>query len=250
MKTIFSMILSMFLLSSCTDSELNNNDWFEMNLKNKPVYVKEISIFSLTGMDSEQYRELFNNKKLRESTIINEYSFDSLGWIINEYCQVFSDLDSIRKLTPKDMNRIPNGKDSIILDSDSFPMKMRHYFDNDFLIKEVYEYPTLKGETTYIRNLQKRIIEKRIDNIGVDSHIKIIEKYILNENNDIISSSEYKTFHHARDFNDTSLKTTKYQYLYDKHYNWILKLEFLNDTLNRITEREIKYKLTTGANNK
>ena len=243
MKHTCTIIILIAIVLGCSDSQLEYNDWFEMNLKNKPAMVKEVSIFSLTDMHSSEHREFFFKKSLQEFTVINAYHFDSLGWITSKYYQSFTDLDSIGRWSKTDMRRVPNGLDFISLDSDSFPpSKTKYFYKNGFLMKEVYDFPTLRGETVYIRNSKERVIEKRSNNSGVDSQSEVIEKYILNKNNDISSITEIKNLHHAPDFKKIIKNETRYQYLYDENENWIIRLEYTNDTLNRITEREIKYK--------
>ncbi len=216
------------------------NDWFDLNLKGKPKSVKEVSLTSLTDFVT---REL--NASLNSNLLIEEYYFDTIGLISKKFSKSYNGTTGYWL----DYSKIDilNFQDSIILiDSVSnrhIEWRERKYLDkNGFLKRRFSEIPMFPETIIYQRDEFNRIIQVDSKSYHIDAGVKIKTINELNANGDIVSEKSHieRSFAHS-DKSSIEDKITTYQYVYDTKNNWIIRISITDDSISKITQREIKY---------
>ena len=243
MKTIFT-ILFVIMTVLCHGQKNNYNDWFDMNLKVKPVSIKEVSIFSLTDFLKPNLK-MYLNSTLNQMFFVDEFHFDSNGLISKEYHKNI--LDTTGRWQDYKTRRLTQYKDSILVtdfykNSREKSLNEKRYLDEKgFLrrmIRTIPETDTIINE----RDQNNRIIKSYTSIQGTDtfSIIKIENEY--NENGDIKIEKRW-TRRSGPMYNKPSIEEVKtfFNYIYDSFNNWIVKVSIIHNEVSIITQRSIKY---------
>jgi hypothetical protein len=244
MKTLLTIFIGIMTIL-CQGQNNSYNDWFDMNLKEKPKLVKEISIFPLDDFSNPELK-IYLNSTINQMLFIDEFHFDSLGLILKEFHKDI--LDTIGHwIDYKTEKKVIQYKDSIILIG-FFPngqeaWKEKRYLEkNEFLSSRIRDFPNI-DTTLFERDKNNRVIKSYYHLIGTDSQAIILIDNKFDDNGDLIlQKSLEKRFgimYRTPSINET---VTAFSYIYDSFNNWIFKISMRDNKINMITQREIKYK--------
>jgi hypothetical protein len=237
MKILFPIFC--ILLSSSIQAQMSGcNDWFDMNLKNRPKIVKELSLVSFDFFIDPK-SSWYQNSSVKQMISIDEYHFDSLGFISKEFHKGISDTigDWI------EYKEYVKYNDSIVIKGYSTvgnhgSFKEKRLIDkNGYLIGKIILMDTIQ----YLRNSKKKI-ERRYEHlIGIDSPEEKETKFEYNDNGDIIKEISNEEILLPSDPKSAKSKTvTVYQYIYDSNCNWVIRLKIVDNEIVSITQREVK----------
>lgn len=237
--------LGFMLISSLSFSQIGiNDDYFDLNLKNKPKKVISISNFSFHDYFQDEYRYLLEYTLISQIQLHHMY-FDSLGRISKEF---FSDVmhpcgrweiqnynltqyynDSIVRF-----EKLPNG--TMILKEKRYLNKLGH--SSEIIINN----QLLKDTLTFVRGDDNRIKESYRKSYGIDTDQIIKTLYTRNEIGDIVVEQSFEERDGALWKEPEILETiTTYKYVYDDYNNWIIRITFENGEIQLITSRQIEY---------
>ena len=216
------------------------NDWFDLNLKGKPKSVKEVSLTSLTDFLTFEL-----NASLNSNLDIDEYYFDTLGLISKKFSKDCYETTGYWL----DYSKIDilNFQDSIILidsvsDRHEEWRERKYLGKNQFLKRRVSEIPMCPKTIIYQRDKFNRITQVYSESYYIYAGLKIKTIYELNANGDIVSEKSHIERSFApSDKSSSEDEITTYQYVYDTKNNWIIRISITDDTISKITQREIKY---------
>lgn len=237
-----NLTIFLFLIFTGSYGQKKHCDWFDMNLKGKPSYVKEISIYSLSDIISPEYKNL--GSTLYNLLAINEYYFDSIGCIKREIHKNYTDnfdsgADTLYKTETISYN------DSIVtkkyFSGKQLVSNEVKIFDKTGYLERINLQGFVDGSIIYERDSNHQIKTIIEDLTGIDTSSKT--KNILKRNSlgDIIYKKTELELVTALDSSMEIKNTTEtYKYIYDINNDWILKTTFYNDSLTLITQRIIK----------
>ncbi len=241
MPKFLLLLIPIFLFSCSRPNEYS--DWFELNVKGEPSYIKEVSSYSLAGFTNPEHLK-YLDYDLGELLMIKEYFFDSAGMIKEETIEssIFY-YDSIRK--PLGKNKEFAYRDSVIsityYPDNKIHQKEIKYFDKYGFLDSIKYIGFLNGYVNYIRDKNLRIIEEVRDLSGIGPRMKIKTIFKRNELGDILIQKKYTELTHSGGYIEKlEPQTEKFEYIYDDEKNWVVRGTFINDTLVKITQREIK----------
>ncbi len=241
MKTNLTILL--FLIFTSSYGQEKYYDWFDMNLKGKPTYVKEISIYSLSGLTSKEY-EFFLDSTLNNFLAINEYYFDTNGCVSREAHKNFDDDFKIAIDTLYTIKRTVY-TDSIVTKK-FFAGKQLvdrevKIFDKNGYLERINLQGYVTGSISYERDSNHQI-KTILENLtGIDTRSKTKTSLQRNDFGDVTCKKTESELYTALD-NSTEKKESieNYQYIYDSDNNWIIRTTFENDSLTLITQRILK----------
>ncbi len=261
MKTIAKLvwILPLFLmLSSCTKQNNKKNGWDELNLKRKVKSVTEVPYEA-----KEKNGKIIKGKRTGGFWDNCKYLFDSKGNKIEEYSYNLN--GSLYDKTTFQYNTNGNIIKANIYNSDTilYRKTIYKYDANGKLIEELCgtSFGTLEGKVNYKYDYRGSMIEFNFKSL--DGRLKSKATYKYNANGDVIkfcifnsdgsnSKTSYKYDANGNKIeenctSDGRKKIDKYKYReiykyeYDKKGNWIRKITYRNNVLEKITERTIEY---------
>ncbi len=241
MKTNLTILLFLILTSSYGQEKYY--DWFDMNLKGKPTYVKEISIYSLSDLTSKEY-EFFQDSTLNNFVAINEYYFDMNGCVSNEVYKKFFDdyksgIDTLHTIETIEY------KDSIVTKKffagKQLVDKQVKIFDKNGYLERIILQGYVTGSIIYKRD-SKYQIKTIFENLtGIDTNSKTKISLQRNDFGDVTCKKTESELYTALDnSNEKKESIENYQYIYDTDNNWIIRTTFENNSLTLITQRIIK----------
>jgi hypothetical protein len=214
-----------------------------MNLKGKPTYVKEISIFSLSDLTSQEY-EFFLDTTVNSFLAINEYYFNMNGCVSKEIHKNFDDDFKTAIDTLHTIERTVY-KDSIVtakfLAGKQLVDREVKIFDKNGYLERINLKGYVTGSIIYERDSNRQIMTILKDLTGIDTSSKT--KIILQRNSfgDVSCKKIESILYTALDnSNEKRESIENYQYIYDADNNWIIKATYDNDSLTLITQRIIK----------
>jgi len=237
MKALTNLFFGIITLV-CQGQQCNYSDWFEFNLKGEPKNIKDISIYSLFDTT------FFNlSCDLKSCSVINEFQFDSLGFIVKKRDKQYS-YSCFTKWIDYCNYEAKNYKDSIIgiynLGGENIEIK-RFYDKTGYLIKEIFA----KSDTSiFSRDSNHRIIGSYVHLYGTDFDIVTIKNIEYNLNGDIQKekvTEDYSTINCEDCESSRKENEFEYKYIYDSYSNWIVKIRCENNVISMITQREITY---------
>lgn len=237
-----NLTIFLFLVFTGSYGQKRHCDWFDMNLKGKPSYVKEISIYSLSDITSPEYENL--NSTLNNLLAINEYYFDSIGCIEREIHKSYTDYFDSETDTLYKTETVCY-KDSIVtkkyFSGKQLVSNEVKIFDKTGYLERINLEGFMDGFIIYERDSNHQIKTIIEDLTGIDTRSKTKNVLFRNSLGDIINKKTELELITASD-NSTEIKNTTetYKYIYDSNNNWIVKTTFYNDSLVLITQRLIK----------
>ena len=240
MKTCLTILI--FLILTNSYGQERYYDRFDMNLKGKTTYVKEVSVFSLADLTSPEYD--FLDSSLYSLLRINEYYFDSAGWIKREIHHDFTgDSDTATDTLLKHETRFY--KDSVVTQSylrgKQLVFTEVKLLDSEGYLERIKIQGVMGGSIIYKRNANHQIVTILEDLQGIDTRTKKKTTLLRNGKSDVIlEKSELELFYALDDNIDKIVTLEKYRYIYNSDKNWIVKTTFVNDTLTLITQRIIR----------
>ncbi|MCF8307982.1 MAG: hypothetical protein K9I68_03140 [Bacteroidales bacterium] len=245
MKRILILtFFSAFCLVTSAQSFSYYKNWHDLNLQNKPEYVTEISTFSLEDLYEMQQLDSIEYTFSSMSSV-RKYAFDSSGRITKKYRERIPDnpgkwihLKNSHKKNTDDSTYI---YDTIHDGTSNLTKKL--YFDQHGFLTKLIRIRPLKDTTIYSRDSNHRIIKIYNHSFGIDTETISKNYYELNSHGDKKVEERY-TKHHFLNFSGetkTDRDTFNYRYIYDSKSNWIIRTKMKNDSIIKITEREIEY---------
>jgi len=238
MKTVFSIIF--ITIATFSFGQQNKyNDWFDFNLKEKPLNVKEITLFSFTNYIKPDSK-LFLNNSLKGEFWIDEYHFDSLGIISKEFHKIV--VDTLGHWTDYSKMKLIQHADSIILyDPHDNEWKERRFLDNNGHLSRKIVDGFCPDTVIFERDTNGRIIQEYRHYFCIDYGQIVNTTYELNYNGDIkLAKSSSQNISVGNELSD-SKGSMFYDYIYDAKMNWIIKLTLIDNEVLSITQREIQY---------
>jgi hypothetical protein len=241
MKTNLTILLFLILTNSYGQEKYYN--WFDMNLKGKPTYVKEISIYSLADLTSKEY-EFFLDTTLNNFLAINEYYFDMNGYVSREIHKNFfedynSGIDTLHTIETIEY------KDSIVTKKffvgKQLVDRTVKIFDKNGYLERILLEGYVTGSIIYKRD-SKNQIKTIFENLtGIDTSSKTKISLKRNDFGDVTcKKTESEQYTAIDNSNEKKESIENYQYIYDTDNNWIIRTTFENDSLTLITQRIIK----------
>lgn len=169
-----------------------SSDWFDMNLKGKPNYIKEVSMFSLIDITSPEFKEYLDSS-LHSVILTKEYYFDSLGYIsrtIEKSTNYYFD-SSNDTLFRYDKHQY---KDSIVQIKYSpdyllFRKEILRFNENGFCVRIDYS-GSVNGFVEYKRDENNRIILSHEDITLRDTRQVTTENFQRNNNGDVVTKDQ------------------------------------------------------------
>jgi len=218
------------------------NDWFEMNLKNKPKKIVEIETFSLMEMYSKD-NKMSLDSSLSIWTAKREISFNKKGRISE-----MSQRERGEKTETTYFYKYQKKNKTMYAVEVSEKSAERALTWDEFIVRNpgtcssmcIVNYPVI--DTTYFeRDLQNRVIEKKKLLYGAGSKSVIKYSYELNDNGDKIVEIVSRKLQFEDGTLSQSTDTMNYDYIYDFANNWIVRIQKENNNIILITQRTINY---------
>lgn len=241
MKRLILFLFVVVTVFSCKRKTLCN-DWFDMNLKNKPKSIVEIETFSLMEMYSKD-KEMSLDSSLSIWTAKYGISFNRKGRIIEKTVKERGEKSEttflykyhkknktkyVIEVSEKSAERALTWEESIVRNPETCAT-MR-----------IVNYPVI--DTTYFeRDEDNRVIEKKRYLYGADSKSVIKHFYKLNTNGDKVIEIVSRKFEFEDGMVSESIDTLNYDYIYDFANNWIVRIQKEMDKIILITQRTIEY---------
>ena len=218
------------------------NDWFELNLKNKPKSIVEVEMFSLMEMYSKD-KKMSLDSSLSIWTSKQEISFNKKGRINEKtvrergekaettYLYKYEKKNKIKyvvEVTENSADRALQWEEFIVRDPKTCS-SMR-----------IVNYPVI--DTTYFkRDDSNREVEEMKLLYGAGSKSVVRHSYELNDNGDKIVEIVSKKLEFEDGTVSQSVDTMSFDYIYDFANNWIVRIQKEKDKIILITQRTIVY---------
>lgn len=241
------LILTLFL-ASCSVTSAQFFSYYktrhDLNLQNKPEFVTEISTFSLEDLYEMQQKDSIEYTFSSVSSV-RKYAFDSSGKITKKYRELTPDIPG-KWIHLKNSHKKTTADSTYIYDTISGgnpKLTKKLYFDQYGFLRKSIRIRPLEDTTIYVRDSNNRIIEIYSHSFGIDTETISKINYELNSHGDKKVEERY-TKHHFFNFSgktSTDRDTFNYKYIYDSKGNWIIRTKMKNDSIIKVTEREIEY---------
>lgn len=248
-KQLFNFLIGLTLIvfNSCT----NNVKLLNNGLTKKATQTKEYTIDNKTKDTLRLLITTFNDFDKIENTIHHVYDYKAYNKVVYKYKN-------------KQLQQIVE-YDAI---DDSIPTMTNYFYKDSLLIKTVteasnggykitttfsYDKKTLKNKlvtSKYFDDKTKEVYGYNTENFIYEDGLNFIASELI----DKLYPEESKTYKYAYnkhnlptdyetyDYKNKLIEKTSYTYKYDVFDNWVVKNQFINDTLVFIRTREIDYK--------
>lgn len=242
MKRLFVLLLVFVSVISCKKKQVCN-DWFDMNLKNKPKKVVEIETFSLMEMYSKD-KKISLDSSLRIWTAKKEISFNRKGRISEKSIRERGELHETTYIYKYQKRNKDRYAIEVSEKSSERALKWKEFVvrnPNSCSSMRIVNYPVI-DTTYYERDLSNRVVEQRKLLYGLGSKSVIRNLYELNDNGDKIVEIVSSKLEFEDGTISQSEDTLSYDYIYDFADNWIVRIQKQKENIILITQRTIEYK--------